>query len=324
MATSTRNPGILWAADQSSVLSGADQAAARKNCGLAFMGGDSQGGGTASNAYNPSTNKIATGEDLSALGGLFVKVSTNSTFADVKAIFSAGKIPYLVTNSSGYGSIFYPSLDGGSGQYGNYYYFSYVSSDRVNTWKLASDDSWTYNHIDLQPALVAGEFIDIDSSDNTITMKKTGNAGYGIVYDTTTRVVAFPGAPAHLHKSYIWMMDVPLPSHGLYRFSFNVIIRIGNLPSASFNMREMFIMACTGNQTESRPTYGLKGARFVFPDNVTTGSKFSVPGTLFVTAGPDDHSNITLNISNEQATDAESLFIDYTAVYWEKITTQMT
>lgn len=115
-----------------------------------------------------------------------------------------------------------------------------------------------------------------------------------------------------------------MPSAGIYRANFNVIIRVGNLPSASFDFRTMYIMVCTGNQTSNTgTTVGVSGFRFVFPDNVTTGTTFSVSGVLFIIASSSNYNSLTLNISNEGATESESLFIDYVSLHWEKITSSV-
>lgn len=253
---------------------------------------------------------------------LYVEINRNTTtFNDVKAIINEGNIPYLVTSDSGYKTIYKLSLDGKSGSGSKYFSFVYTSNTSIHKYTLYDDDSWRYGFTTVQSALSSGEFIDIDSN-GYISVKKAINTDYGCkVNYTSGREVAFPANPQNPRDAYRSFLGVPLPSAGYYRIDFNVIIRVDNIPQelpSGFNGREMRIYVCSGDKTACIAMGGY-GVRFVFPDPAPTGTLLSVTGSFII--GAASPSNVTLNISNEAGTGSvkESLFIDYSHAYWEKI-----
>jgi hypothetical protein len=247
---------------------------------------------------------------------IFVQVTTDNTFEEIKSIILAGNIPYLVTTDSGYRTIYYLTMDGKGGRFDKYFSFDYVSYDKIVSRTVYEDDSWTWSSKNIQALLNTGEFIDIDLN-HKISVKKTHGSEFGSSYNYNTQVVSFPGNPQREDLSFRAIFTPNITSTGYYRFGISVTVRIGNLTSATeFYNRPFRIYICTGDQT---PNIAKGWIDLVFPPVATTGDKACCAGTLIAQC-----SNLstppTVNISNNGSTDTEALFVDSVSVNWEKIT----
>jgi hypothetical protein len=249
---------------------------------------------------------------------IFVQVTTDNTFEEIKAIILAGNIPYLVTTDSGYTTIYYLTMDGKSGRLSKYFSFDYVSYNSIVSRTVYEDDSWTRTSRTIQGALAAGDLINLDSN-NKISVKKTYMSEFGNSWTNTTQVVSFPGENDRhdIRDCHRKIFEPNITSTGYYRFGISVTVRIGNLTSVTEFYNRLFrIYICTGDQTANIANGWID---MLFPPVATTGDKACCAGTLIapcasLTTPP------TVNISNNGSTDTEALFVDFVSVNWEKIT----